>query len=167
MSNVRRHMSPPWLVYETAAKSVLEQIREALGIAAVEGKQSVAGKSGTQWELDARAIQHGGQNFLVVEVRRYTTSRLKQRDVAALAFQIGDVGASGGIVVSPLPLQLGAELVAKAAGIEHLRLSQDSTSLDYLAEYMGRRFLGASVVESVNLTDSCDAVVFRGRQGDA
>ena len=160
-------MSPPWLVYETAAKSVLEQIREVLGIAAVEGKQSVAGKSGTQWELDARAIQHGGQNFLVVEVRRYTTSRLKQKDVAALAFQIGDVGASGGIVVSPLPLQLGAELVAKAAGIEHLRLSQDSSPLDYLAEYMGRRFLGASVVESVNLTDSCDAVVFRGRQGDA
>ena len=157
-------MALPWLIYETAAKTVLEQIREALGVATVKGKQIVDGKSGTRWELDARAVQDDGQNFLVVEVRRYTTNGLKQEDLAALAFRIGDVGASGGIVVSPLPLQRGAELVAKAAGIEHVRLSADSTPTDYLAEYMGRRFLGASIVESVNLTDSCDAVVVRGNR---
>ena len=103
----------------------------------------------------------------MVEVRRYTTSSLKQEDVAALAFRIGDVGAVGGVVVSPLPLQRGAELVAKSAGIEHVRLSANSTATDYLAEYMGRRFIGVSVVESVTLTDSADAVVIRGPRSDA
>lgn len=160
-------MSPPWLIYEAVAKSVLEQIREHLGIALVEGKQVIPGKSGTQWELDARAIREDGQSFLVVEVRRYTTSSLKQEQLAALAYRIGDVGASGGIVVSPLPMQSGAELVAKSAGIEHLRLDPESTSTDYLAEYMGRHFLGASIGESVTLTDTCDVEVIPAKRSDA
>jgi hypothetical protein len=160
-------LNTPWQVYEGAAQSVLQQLGSAIGIAAVEGKQTLDGKSGTQWEVDAKALQEHGENFLVVEVRRYTTSSLKQEDVAALAFRIGDVGAAGGVVVSPLPLQRGAELVAKSAGIEHVRLSADSTCTEYLAEYMGRRFVGASVVESVTLTDSADAVVLRGRRRDA
>jgi hypothetical protein len=160
-------MNTPWQAYEGAARSVLQQIGGVLGIGEVEGKQTLDGKSGTQWEIDAKAIQESGENFLVVEVRRYTTSSLKQEDVAALAFRIGDVGAVGGVVVSPLPLQRGAELVAKSAGIEHVRLSADSTATDYLAEYMGRRFIGVSVVESVTLTDSADAVVIRGPRSDA
>ncbi|MDP2370667.1 hypothetical protein [Rhodoferax sp.] len=160
-------MTIPWQAYEGAARSVLQQIGSVLGIGSVEGKQTLDGKSGTQWEIDAKAIQENGEKFLVVEVRRYTTSSLKQEDVAALAFRIGDVGAVGGVVVSPLPLQRGAELVAKSVGIEHVRLSADSTATDYLAEYMGRRFIGVSVVESANLSDSCDAVVVRGSGNDA
>jgi hypothetical protein len=160
-------MTPLWLIYEEAARSVLQQIGSALGISAVEGKQFLAGTSGTTWEIDAKALQEGGQNFLVVEVRRFTTSSLKQEDIAALAFRLGDVGASGGIVVSPLPLQRGAELVAKSAGIEHVRLSPNSSPTEYLAEYMGRRFIGVSAVESISLTDSAEAVVSRGTNNDA
>lgn len=160
-------MTKPWQTYEGAARSVLQQIGSVLGIGSVEGKQTLDGKSGTQWEIDAKAIQENGEKFLVVEVRRYTTSALKQEDVAALAFRIGDVGATGGVVVSPLPLQRGAELVARSVGIKHVRLSADSTATDYLAEYMGGRFIGASVVESATLIDSCDAVVTRGSGNDA
>ena len=140
-------MQPPWLIYETAARSVLEKIGSALNISTVEGKQKLDGLSGTEWEIDAKAIQENGENFLVVEARRYTTSSLTQEDVAAIAYRIGDVGAAGGIVVSPAPLQRGAALVAMANGIEHVRLTPESTSTAYPAEYMGKRFLGASVVE--------------------
>ena len=160
-------MQPPWLIYETAARSVLEQIGDALSISTVEGKQKLDGSSGTKWEIDARAIQEGGENFLVVEVRRYTTSSLAQEHLAALAYRIGDVGAAGGIIVSPLPLQRGAALVARASRIDHVRLSEDSNSTDYLAEYMGKRFLGASIVEDLLVTDVMDAVVMRAQRDDA
>jgi hypothetical protein len=160
-------MTPLWLIYEEAARSVLQQIGSALGISAVEGKQFLAGTSGTTLEIDAKALQEGGQNFLVMEVRRFTTSSLKQEDIAALAFRHGDVGASGGIVVSPLPLQRGAKLVAQSAGIEHVRLSPNSSPTEYLAEYMGRRFIGVSAIESISLTDSAEAVVSRGTNNDA
>lgn len=53
-----------------------------------------------------------------------------------------DLGADGGIVVSPLPLQRGAKLVAKSKNIEHVRLTPDSTPELYLAEYMGKRYHG-------------------------
>lgn len=155
-------MTKPWQAYENAARSVLQQIGSVLGVVSVEGKQTLDGNSGTQWEIDAKAIQENGERFLVVEARRYTKNSLKQEDIAALAFRICDIGAAGGVVVSPLPLQRGAELIAKSAAIEHLRLSADSTATDYLAEYMERRFIGISVFESVSLTDSCDAVIIRG-----
>ena len=138
-----------------------------LGVSNVEGKQKLEGKSGTEWEVDAKAVQDEGENFLVVEVRRYTTSSLTQEHLAGLAYRIGDVGAAGGIVVSPLPLQRGAALVAKASGIEHVRVTSDSTDSDYLAEYMGKRFLGASIVEAVCATDFMDAVVTRAKANDA
>jgi hypothetical protein len=154
-------MPPPWLLYEVAARTILEQIGNALGITTVEGKQLLDGESGTEWEIDARAFQEDSANFLVVEVRRYTTTSLKQQGIAALAYRISDIGAAGGIVVSPLPLQSGAALVAKAAGIEHVRLTPDSTATDYLAHYMGRRFIGASIVETVTATDFMDAEISR------
>lgn len=84
---------------------------------------------------------------------------MKQEAIAAIAYRIQDLGAAGGIVVSPLPLQSGAGLVAKAAGIAHVRLDLDSTTENYLAEYMGRRFIGASIVESASAQDSVSAVV--------
>lgn len=154
-------MSVPWRIYEFAARSVLADIGRALGVESVEGKQLMPGASGTVWELDAKAWREGAESFLVVEVRRYVTSSLKQEDIAALAYRIGDVGALGGIVVSPLPLQQGAEIVARSAGIAHIRLSPNSTSSDYLAEFMGQRFLGASVTESVTVSDWCNAEVIR------
>lgn len=138
-------MADDWRVYEDAARAVIQNLHQDLGIDSVSDKQTVLGKSGTQWEFDALAFQDNGENFIIIEARRYTTSSLKQKDIATSAFSIGDVGAVGGIVISPLPLQRGAELVAKMSGIKPLRLSPDSTSVDYLAESMSRRFIGVSI----------------------
>jgi hypothetical protein len=156
--------SPSWSVYEDAARRVISDIRQHLGVAAIEGKQGVQGDSGTIWEIDAKAWRDGLNNFLIVEVRRHTTSRLNQEHVAAIAYRIHDVGGDGGIVVSPHPMQKGANIVADHEDIAHIILSKDSTPENYLAEFMGKRFLGASITESANATDSCDAKVIRGNQ---
>jgi hypothetical protein len=158
-----RKAFPPWTVYEDAARRVLADIRKVLGIGTVEGKQTLKGASGTTWELDATAYREGSDGFLVIEARRHTGAGLKQEELAAIAYRIQDVGGSGGIVVSPLRMQKGARIVAASADIAHVRLSQESTTESYLAEFMGRRFLGDTVTESLHATDTCDAEVIRGK----
>ena len=154
----------PWRKYEAAAREVLKVIGKDSGIAAVEGKQDLPGKSGTTWEVDAKAILGDGQKFVLIEVRRYTTKSLDQESVGAFIFRIDDVGASGGVIVSPLPLQSGAVVVAKSRGIEHLRLAPDSSAADYLAEYMGRRFLGVSMTSKAVAATLMDATVIPSRR---
>ncbi len=147
--------------YEEAAHHVLADLRKVLGLSHVEGKQTLAGLSGTEWEIDAKAWLEGQAGFLVVEARRYVSSRLKQEALAAIAYRIQDLGAIGGIVVSPLPLQKGAELVAKASDIAHVLLTPESTTEDYVAEFLGRRFIGATVRVSAIATSTMDAVVVK------
>jgi hypothetical protein len=50
--------------------------------------------------------------------------------MAALAWTISDVGVSGGIVVTPIGVQRGGQLVAKSAGIEVVHLAANSTPTD-------------------------------------
>ena len=138
-----------WEIYENAARTVLSDLLDELGVSKVETKQLLKGFSGTVWEIDARAWCEGSENFLIVEARRHTSTGLKQENVAAVAFRIEDVGAAGGIIVSPLPLQRGANLVARSKNISHVRLTADSTPELYLAEYMGRRFHGVTIVDAI------------------
>jgi hypothetical protein len=160
-------VKPTWLVYEEAARKVLSDLRQALGLARVEGKQTLHGASGADWEVDATAWRTGSDGFLLIEVRRQTSGGVKQEAIAGVAHRIQDVSAAGGIIVSPLPLQRGAKLVAASADICHVTLSAESTTEKYIAEFMGRRFLGASVTESVNATDSANAVVGWAPKSDA
>lgn len=134
--------------YEDAARSVLYALRGELNLSQIETKQSLPGNSGTTWEIDAKAWCEGNNGFLVVEARRYTTRRLNQESVAAVAFRIQDLGAVGGIIVSPLKLQKGGQLVAASANIEHVVLSADSTPERYLAEYMERIYHGLQIIDS-------------------
>lgn len=160
-------MQPTWLIYEEVARRVLTDIKRVLGIESIEGKQSLRGFSGTAWEVDAKAWRDGADGFLVVEVRRHATSRLKQEHLAAFAYRIQDLGGAGGIIVSPLPLQKGAEFVAEHADIAHVQLFPESTAESYLAKFIGRRFLGETVTEALGLADSCEAEVIRGKpEGD-
>lgn len=156
-------MSASWLEYEDLARKVLADMRYVLGIATVEGKQSLDGKSSATWEVDAKAWREGIEGFLVVEARRHTTAGLKQEDLAAISYRIKDVGAAGGIVVTPLPLQRGAKAVALSEGIAHVRLTAESTTERYLAEFLGRRFIGVSAVDSIHLSDSADAKTIRAK----
>ncbi|MNR30230.1 hypothetical protein D3C85_1476750 [compost metagenome] len=99
-------------------------------------------------------MKEGDSGFVLIEVRRYTSSRLSQEDMAAVAYRIQDTGAVGGIVVSPLPLQVGAQRVAEAANIVAVQLSENSTTTEYILRFLNNVMVSLapdSVIVSVSL----------------
>jgi hypothetical protein len=62
----------------------------------------------------------------------------------AIAYRIIDTGAKGGIVVSPLGLQEGAQKIAKAENVVSVRLGENSTTKDYVLGFLNQVFLGLS-----------------------
>lgn len=110
-----------WETYEEVAVYILDQIASNLGLERVEGKQHVYGsRSSTNWEIDGRGVNIDGEGFVIIECRRYTTSKQNQERVGGLAYRIIDTGASGGILVSPLGFQEGAKKIAAAEGIQEI-----------------------------------------------
>ena len=61
---------------------------------------------------------------------------------AALAFTIQDVGAEGGILVSPLGLQAGAKKVASKANIKEVVLTENSTTTSYMMQFLDQIHMG-------------------------
>ncbi len=123
-----------WRTYEEACAYMLRRLAKRLDIVNVEGKQRLAGRiTGTRWEIDAKAIDVGSGAVVIVEARRHTRSRLNQEAVAAVAYRIQDLGASGAIVVSPHPLQKGARMVAAANNVRHVCMDPDSTPEQWVA----------------------------------
>ncbi|MDT7838438.1 hypothetical protein [Aquabacterium sp. OR-4] len=132
----------PWKTYEEVATHLLHKISTRLGLEHVEGKQHVAGlKSGTKWEIDAKGVKPDGENFVIVEIRRYTSSRITQEDTAAIAYRIQDTGAVGGIIVSPMGLQEGAKFIATAENIISVRLNENSTTTEYILKFLNQIML--------------------------
>lgn len=151
--------SKTWNTYEEVAQYLLNQFAEYFELGRVEGKQIVPGKSGTEWEIDAKGVKADGEGFLIVECRRYTKSRLNQESMAALAFRIQDTGAQGGIMVSPLDLQMGAKKVATYSKVQHATLDPKSTTSDYVMRFLKQVFVGVS--ETVGVTESYHIEIIR------
>lgn len=141
-----------WRTYEEVAQYLLNQFAERFQLGRVDGKQISPGKSGTEWEIDAKGMRSDRDGFLIVECRRYTKSRLNQKSMASLAFQIQDTGAQGGIVVTPLDLQSGAKIVAAHANVQHVILNPESTTSDYIMKFLNQVFVGIS--DTVTIADS-------------
>ena len=150
-----------WESYEQIARKVLTDLRQELCLSEVEGKQDLQGASGTSWEVDGKAVLVNGEGFLVVEARRHTTSRLPQEAIAAIAYRIKDVAGQGGIIVSPLPLQKGAEIVAGHENILHVKLAPWSTSENYLAEFLEQAFHHATEHATVSFKEHLRVTVTR------
>ena len=132
-----------WKTYEEVAAYLLNQLAEKFGIVRVEGKQTLKGqKSGTDWEIDAKGVGSQNDIFLIIECRRYTSSKQSQEKLGALAYRIHDTGASGGIIVSPLGLQEGAEKVAKSENIHNVILNPDSTTTNYILKFLNEVHVG-------------------------
>jgi hypothetical protein len=79
---------------------------------------------------------------VIVECRRYTTSKKNQEKVGALAYRIRDTGADGGILVSPLDLQEGAERVTAAENIISVRLDEDCNRYEFVLRFLNKIMLG-------------------------
>jgi hypothetical protein len=142
--------------YEQVAEYLINQFAKEFGLDRVEPKQEVEGhRSGVTWEIDAKGIRVGNDGFLIVECRRYTTSRLKQEHVAAVAYRIIDTGAKGGIIVSPLDLQEGAKQVAAAEGIIEVKVNPDCTKYEYVLSFLNNVMIGvhdtATCQESIEI----------------
>ena len=148
-----------WKSYEEVAQYLLNQLSKTFGLGTVEGKQIIPGQSGTNWEIDAKGIKADGEGFLIVECRRYTTSRLCQESVGALAYRIKDTGAEGGIIVSPLELEKGAKKIAEHEKIHHVILDPKSTTTDYMLKFLNQIFIGFS--DTVKLTDKLHIQIIR------
>jgi hypothetical protein len=122
----------PWRSYEEVAQHLLGQIAEQFGLGRVEGKQIVSGTSGASWEIDAKGVAQTGEGFVIIECRRHTKQGVSQEQIGGLAFRIQDTGAEGGIIVSPLPLQSGAKLVAESEGIHRCRTVAKVLSMGFV-----------------------------------
>lgn len=146
--------------YEEVATYLLDQNAKEFGLEKFEGKQSLSGKrSRTNWVVDAKGIKDDGIGFVIVEYRRYTTSKQNQEKMGALAYRIIDSGASGGIIVSPMGLQSGAEKVASSEGILEVMLDADSTPHEFAMRFLNKLMIGMH--DTVSFGDKCTATVHR------
>lgn len=126
-----------WKSYEDVARFLLDEMAAKFGLDRVEGKQAVDGRrSGTRYVIDAKGIADQDELFVIVECRRFTTSRQKQEHLAGLAYRIHDTGAAGGIIVTPLRLQKGAEMIARAENIHSVQLDENSTTENYILKFL-------------------------------
>lgn len=143
-----------WETYEEVAQYLINQFAEKFDLAGVEGKQKVLGESGARWEIDAKGVRKGDESIVLVECKRYTKSKVTQEIVAGLAYRIKDTNASGGIIVSPLGIQKGADLIANHEGIISVKLNADSTTQEYILGFLNNIFVGLHDSFSVNVKDS-------------
>jgi restriction endonuclease len=138
---------PPttWETYEQVSRYLLEKMGDTLGLGleSVEGKQKLVGKSGMEWEIEGKGVKADGGAIVVIECRRYTTSKVKAEAIGGLAYRIGDLGAAGGILVTPIGVQQGGEIIAKYEGIEIIQLDADSTlTTGYLLRFLDNVIVG-------------------------
>lgn len=138
-----------WRSYEQVAVEIMNKIAALLGLERVEGKQSVYGsRTGTDWEIDGKGVKVGGESFVIIECRCYSTSKQKQEQVGALAYRIIDTGASGAILVSPLGFQEGARKVAAAENIQEFIMGPDSASDAFVVKFLNNVVIGAPVAHA-------------------
>ena len=140
-----------WERYEQTAQYLLNEFATHFGLGSVEGKQVVPGTSGTKWRIDAKGVQADGEGFLIVECRR-RKARPNQEDMAALAYKIYDTGGQGGMLVTPVELQRGAQKIAEHEAIHHVMLDENSTAEAYVIAFLGKVIMG--LAENLAISDS-------------
>lgn len=138
----KKKNDPTWMSYENIAAFVLNQCAKEFGLSRVEGKQRVAGKTGTDWQVDARGWSEGDTAHFLVECKKHETAAISQALTASLAYQIQDTDAEGGFLVSPHGLQSGAKIVAAANNIHEIKLDPKSSTAAYFGDWLGKLRLG-------------------------
>jgi hypothetical protein len=132
-----------WRSYEEVAQHLLSQFAAFLNLDAAEGKQKVTGvRSGRRIEIDGRGVRLSNMGVIVVECKHYPNDKVGTADLEALAYRIMDVGAVGGIIVTPIGLQAGALLIAQAENITTVKLEDGSTELAFLMRFLNQIMVG-------------------------
>lgn len=136
-----------WESYEKVAEYLLGKLAPQFGLSNVEGKQKIEGASRTEWEVEAKGVRGGpDEAFIIIECRK-RARKINQEQIGGLAFRIQDTGAGGGIIVSPLGLQAGAQKVANSKNIVSVVLKSESTEASYVLvlEFLNRIFAGDTI----------------------
>lgn len=128
--------------YDEVAAFILNQCTQEFGLERFEGKQKVAGDSGTNREVDARGWFEDGTTFVIAQCKKHAGTGISQALTGSLAFSIIDPRAAGGFLVSPDGLRSGATQVAAAAGIQEIKLDPLSTTSAYFEEWLGSLRIG-------------------------
>lgn len=142
---------PKWRTYEELTQYIINELAAEFGLDEVEGKQILSGKSGTRWEIDAKGIKSGNSGIVVIECKCYQGRSIEQSQMATIAYQMKDIGAVGGITVSPLEPQEGARILARYENITHMALDPDSTPENYFVKFLNKAF--AKVTETIATGD--------------
>lgn len=138
-------LTTTWKSYEEVATYLLNQFANEWGLDRFESKQDLQGmETGTTWEIDAKGCRDGDGGFMIVECRKYK-SKLKQEDLAAIAYRIQDTRAEGAIVVSPVGLQAGAKKVADANNVFEVILTPESTPNSFAIGFLHKFRAGGSL----------------------
>lgn len=141
-----------WQTYEEVATFILNKFSQEFGLSKVEGKQNIKGlRSGTTWKIDAKGVQHDNERFIIIECRHYLTSKQNQERLGGLAYRILDTGAEGGIIVSPMGIQEGAEKIAKSENILNVHLDANCTPNDFCIKFLNKLMIRKG--EEIKLTD--------------
>lgn len=152
-------MTKKWENYEDIAIFLLNKFAGEFGLDKVEKNKKIEGlRSGTEWAIDAKGIKEGNEGFIIIECRRYTTSRQNQEKIGALAYRIMDTGAEGGIIISPLGIQEGAAKVASAEKIQSVQLHEESTAKKYLLSFLDRIMTGITDAAEAKDSVSCKVI---------
>lgn len=67
--------------------------------------------------------------------------------MAGFAFRIQDIGASEGLMITPIGYQKGAKIVAKATRIGLATLNPDATDSEYILEIAEKLFRGLLIFD--------------------
>jgi hypothetical protein len=153
-------MKTHWKSYEEVAAYLLEQNAHEFGLNRVEGEQKIPGRrSGTIYNIEAKGIREGKEGFVIIECRRYTTSKQNQGKLGELAYRIIDTGAVGGIIVSPLGIQEGAAKIAANENILNVQLDANCTPTEFTMKFLKKLMIG--IRDGFVLGDSPSIEVFR------
>lgn len=150
-----------WQTYEEAARQLLIDVKEYLGINKVEGKKKIKGQnSGTKWEVDVTPYNAKEGKIILVECKHYLKHAINQDTMAGFAYKIEDTGAAGGIIITTLGLQEGAQKIADAEKILTIKLDYNSTSDNYIAQ-IGKKIFG-KVTDKISFEECLEVYDAKG-----
>lgn len=139
-----------WRNYEAIIRNLIDKLRNVksqLNLTRVEPKIKIGGASGTTWEIDG--IGYDANNKPVpIECKLRSKRKVSQSILASFAYIIKDIGATRGIIVTPVGLQKGAKKIAEHENIEVITLNQNATSneFDLVLPDRGQHHLGVHAV---------------------
>lgn len=150
--------------YERVAQVILNNLRDRLGFERVVGTTKPVGKrSGKKIQIDCTAYGLDGSKTLI-ECRKHSRP-IDVNQMRAFYYVVyRDIEADGGIIVSPVGFQEGAEAVAHAEKIDMFLLNADATEGTYTLQVGNQIFGSRSVPVTVSLTLASEAMPSDGKK---